>query len=124
MRRVGIPIIIFILCFCIGAVGSGQLLPDLAAGSVGGLAFFAVCGLLGAALGLIGMHTYLTVESLNHAGGVFPGGGNFKAETLAEGLTSILFDGGILVGLAAGVYLLAPPPEESSDPAVSTAAPS
>ncbi len=120
----GIPIIIFILCFSVGAVGSGQLLPDLAAGSVGGIAFFAVCGLLGAALGLIGLHTWLIVDSLKHAGGVFPGGGSFKAETIAEGLNSILFDGGILVGLAAGVYLLAPPPEESGDPTVSPVAPS
>jgi len=121
MRPVGIPIIIFILCFCVGAVGSGQLLPDLAAGPVGGLAFFAVCGLLGAALGLVGLHTWLIVDSINHWGG---GGGRLKSEIIAEGLTSILFDGGVLLGLAAGVYLLAPPPEESSDPAVSTAAPS
>lgn len=119
----GIPIIIFILCFCVGAVGSGQLLPDLAAGSVGGLAFFAVCGLLGAALGLVGLHTYLIVDQLNHAGGAFSGGGNFKAETVAGGLSSILLDGGVLLGLAAGVYLLAPPPDEGDEPATSTAAP-
>lgn len=120
----GIPIIVFIVCFCTGAVASGHALPDLAPGPVGGIAFFVVCGLLGAALGLVGLHVYLIVDSLKHAGSAFPGVRNFKAETVADGLDSILLEAGVLVGLAAGVYLLAPPSEEEPEPAAGTALPS
>ncbi|MBA3806982.1 MAG: hypothetical protein H0X28_01105 [Solirubrobacterales bacterium] len=110
-----VPVIIFIVCFCAGAVTSGQILPDLAAGSVGGLAFFIVCGLLGAALGLVGLHTYLILDALKQSVGSIPGVGDFKATTVAHGLDEILLEAGVLVGLAAGVYLLSPPPFEESE---------
>lgn len=117
----GVPILIFIVCFSVGTVASGHMLPDLAAGPVGGLAFFVVCGLLGAAFGLLALHIYLIVFALHHTGG-FQGLADFKAETVANGIDSILLEAGVLVGLAAGVYLLAPPPEED-EPTASTTLP-
>ena len=116
-----IPILIFVVCFGVGAVLSGHVLPDLAAGSVGGLAFFVVCGLLAAALGVVGLHVYLTIDLVTQPGGGGPGLHDFNAETVASGLENILRDAGILVGLAVGVYLLAPPPEEDGEPVASAA---
>jgi hypothetical protein len=90
----------------VGVGASSRWLPDLAAGPVGGLAFLAVCGLLGAALGLVGLHIYSIVEELNNVGGSFSG--IRKAEVVAEGLESMLWEAGSLFGLAFVVYLLAP----------------
>ena len=102
-----IPVAIFVACLVAGVAGGARWLPDLAAGPVGGVAFFVVCGLLGAALGLVGLHIYSIVNQLNHFGG-FAGLRNEKAEILASGLESMLWEAGSLFGLAFAVYLLAP----------------
>jgi hypothetical protein len=101
-----IPVVIFVACLGVGVGASSRWLPDLATGPVGGLAFFAVCGLLGAALGLVGLHIYSIVEELNNIGGSF--GGIGKADVVAAGLESMLWEAGSLFGLAFAVYLLAP----------------
>ena len=99
---------IFVACLGAGVVISSRWLPDLAVGPVGGLAFFVVCGLMGAALGLVGLHIYSIVENLNNFGGL---AGTGKGDILAAGLEEMLWEAGSLFGLALVVYLLAPPGE-------------
>lgn len=100
-----IPIAIFVVCLCAGVVGAARWLPPLAEGPVGGLAFFAVCGLLGAGLALVGLQIYSIVEQLNRLSGSF---GLSKAALLGSGLQNLLLEAGLLFGLALVVYLLAP----------------
>src|ERR1700679_1155671 len=95
-----LPALIAAVCLFAGVAAAVRWLPDLADGAVGGLAFFAVCGLLGAALGLLGLHVYSTVEN-------FHGFGE-RGAILAGSLESMLWDTGSLAGLAFAVYLLAP----------------
>jgi hypothetical protein len=85
-------------------------LPGLAGGQVGGLAFLAVCGLLGISLALVGIHAYEIVRALDQVTSNL--GGVSKADVLANGLVNILRDTGPVLGLAFTVYLLAPSGEE------------
>lgn len=112
-----IPVVIFVVCLGAGAVAGARWLPDLAAGPVGGLAFFVICGLAGSALALVGLHVYSIAEEL-HTGGL-AGLGNAKAEILASGLQGMLWEAGLLFGLAAVVFLLAPRVAVVEDPAES-----
>jgi hypothetical protein len=106
MSPVAAPIAIFVVCVAAGIYASTRWLPELAPGPVGGLAYFAVCGLLAAALVVFGLDVYGIVESLSH----FPDLG--KGVILANGLEQILWQTGLLIGAALAVYLLAPPREE------------
>ena len=94
-------------------LASARWLPDLAYGQVAGLAFFLVCGMLGAALGLVGVEVYTLVEDLSRSGADSILGD--KGEIVAGALRVIVFDAGSLVGLAAVVYLLAPPADEEDE---------
>lgn len=105
-----VPVLVFLVCFGAGIVISARWLPELGAGPVGGVAFFATCGLLAAALGVAGLHGYLTVNEIRHS----VGPGVSKAEVLAGGLQSILFDSGTIAALAGILYLLAPGPDEAA----------
>jgi hypothetical protein len=98
-----IPVIIFVASMTAGVVVAAHWLPDLAAGSVGGLAFFAVCGLVGAATGVFGLHIYSIVED----SGLF----GPRAEFIASDLQVMAVNVGSLLGFAGIVYLLAPAPE-------------
>jgi len=100
-----VPVLIFVVCVVAGAVGGTRWLPDLAAGPVGGLAFFVVSGLLGAGLGLVGLHVYSIVEELNNLGDF---AGARKSEIIAAGLQSMLWEAGSIFGIGAAVYLLGP----------------
>lgn len=106
-----VPVLIFAACMTAGVLVTSRWLPDLAAGSVGGLAFFVVCGLAGAALGLLSMHIYLIVEELDRVRISVNSGGPPSGEIVAAGIRDIVFEVGSLVGLAGVVYLLAPAPE-------------
>jgi len=114
------PVLIFVVAAVVGAWACAQWLPDLAAGSVGGLAFFLVCGLAGAALGVIATHIYLMVRLAEerHL--------SFRAEGMASQLQAMGFDAGTLAAFAGIVYLLAPAPEvddeRETQPAVESAA--
>jgi hypothetical protein len=100
-----VPILIFVVCFAGGAYAAAQWLPALGTGRVAGLSFFAVCGLLAAALGNAGLNIYSIIRELgNHVDGF--GGSN--ADFVASGLRILLLEAGTLFGLAAIVYLLAP----------------
>jgi hypothetical protein len=94
-----IPTLISVVCIAGGAGAASRWLPDLETGPVGGLAFFAVCGLLGGALDVVGLHIYLIVNGLAGFGGPGP--------ILASELDQTLIEAGILFGLAALVYLVA-----------------
>jgi hypothetical protein len=97
--------LIFVVALVAGAAISANWLPELAAGQVGGLAFFAVCGLIGAAFGLLGMHVYLIAEEIDHFPNIV---GPSHGVTMAAGIRSICFDDGSLLGFAGVIYLLAP----------------
>jgi hypothetical protein len=113
-----VPVLIFLGCLSVGVVAGARWLPDLAAGQVGGLAFFLVCGMLGAALGLLGVHIYLIVEELDHVSGSVA----VHGEIVGEGIRDIVFEVGSLLGFAAVIYLLAPPLEDDEDPEALAAA--
>jgi predicted phage tail protein len=115
MSSMGIPIAIFVVCLSAGVIASSRWLPDLRAGPVGGLAFFLVCGLMGAALALAGLHIYSIVEISKNSEAAF-GSRNFRAEFVASGLASMLWEVGSLVALATVVYLLAPSANRTDDP--------
>jgi hypothetical protein len=100
-----VPVAIFLACLCIGAFAGPRWLPDLADEAVGSLAFFAVCGLFGAALGLVGLHIYSIVYGLGRTSG------SFRSELVASGFNSMLWEAGSLAGIAVAVYLLAPAAE-------------
>ena len=105
-----VPIIIAVVCFVAGTAAAARWLPSLSEGLVGGMAFFLVCGLIGAGLGLIGLNIYSIAISLERSGLGGGGGigGGFESTIIASGLAVLLRDGGTLFGLAGIVYLLAP----------------
>jgi uncharacterized membrane protein YuzA (DUF378 family) len=115
-----VPVLTFMGAMSVGVLASSRWLPDLAEGEVAGLAFFLVCGMLGAALGLVGLHAYELVEALgrSHAEAFL---GN-KGQLMAATLRNAVFESGSLVGLAAVVYLLAPPADEEDEPRAQPAA--
>lgn len=96
-----VPAIIFVVCLAAGAFAAWWWLPDLGPGTLGRLSYFTVCGLLAATLGVFGLRVYGIVEDLGEDSGR---GGRI---VLADGLESMLWSCGLLIGLAAGVYVLA-----------------
>ncbi|HEY7830779.1 MAG TPA: hypothetical protein VIC06_09475 [Solirubrobacteraceae bacterium] len=108
-----VPVVLFLGCFAAAIVAVDRWLPDLAQGRVGGLAFFTVSGLLGAAAGLVGLHIYEIVRELTLA----PNERINNPDIVAVGLETMLRDVGTVVGLAAAVYLLAPPQGKPIDDA-------
>jgi hypothetical protein len=104
-----VPALVFLACFGGGIFAATRWLPELAPGPVGGIAFFAICGLLGAGLGVVGLHTYIIVQELETIGGT-----RFDTEgsLLAGGLLTMMLDAGTLFGLATIAYLLAPHDED------------
>ena len=101
--------IVFLVCFFGGVWAAVRWLPELAPGPVGDVAFFAICGLIGAGLGVVGLHIYLMVRELEGTNGLGLGG---NSVALASGLLEILLDGGTVLGLATIAYLLAPREEQ------------
>ena len=112
------PIAIFVVCLAAGVYASSRWLPDLAPGRVGGIAFFAVCGLLGAAAAVFGLDIYGIVEDVGEG---FRG--LEEGRILGSGLGSLLWQTGVLVAAALAVYLLAPPQEGADASLVSRADP-
>jgi hypothetical protein len=106
-----VPVLIFVVALSAGVMATARWLPDLAAGPVGGLAFFVVCGLIGAALGLLGLHIYSIVEELEH----FPEGSPDQGLIVAAGIRTMISEVGGLVAFASIVYLLAPRPSDVDD---------
>jgi len=107
---VAVPVLIFVACFAVGTLAAARWLPGLAAGKVGGLAFFAVTGLLAASISLVGVRIYAMINQLNS------GELNIvKSEIVAVGIRDILWQAGTIFGLACVIYLLAPSPEDADE---------
>jgi hypothetical protein len=98
----GAPIVIAVLCLCGGAFASARWLPDLPTGSIGGFTFFCVCGLISVGVAVFGLHVYQAIE-LVHRGN----SGQLGREALASVLSSMLWESGVVVAFAAGLFLLA-----------------
>ena len=111
--EVAVPALIFVVTFASAGLASARWLPDLAADQVGGLAFLAVCGLLGIASALVTLHIYEIVRTIDQVTSNLGGVG--KSDVLATGLIDTLRDTGTVLGLAAAVYLLAPSVDEVDD---------
>lgn len=107
-----IPVAIFVVCLGAGAIVSAQWLPDLADGPMGGIVLFVVCGLLGIALVLVGLHIYSIVQAVDQIGGGFKASG--EGEIVASGLADMSWEAGSVLALAIVVYLLAQPSAELS----------
>jgi hypothetical protein len=97
-----VPVIVFLGCFIVGVAATTRWLPEIGGGPVGGLAFFAVCGLMAAALGLFGLGIEQTVRALES------GSGDLGRSLVNIGLVSAARDASTLFGLAMVLYLLAP----------------
>ncbi|MDQ6820189.1 MAG: hypothetical protein M3076_07610 [Actinomycetota bacterium] len=82
-------------------------------GRVGGLALLVVCGLLGMALAIAGLHIYEIVREIDCSTSL--GSTTDKPDLLALGVINILREAGPLLGLAAAVYLLAPAGEDEDE---------
>jgi hypothetical protein len=102
-----VVILITVGCFAGGAWAASRWLPELAPGPVATLAFFFVCGLLGAALCVLGLHVYDIVRALEMRTDF----GN-DADAVAGNLRVAFFESGTLVALALVAFLLAPADED------------
>jgi hypothetical protein len=108
-----VPILIFVACLAAGAFACARLLPGLAEGPVGGLAFFVVCGLASGALAVVALRIYLIVEEVSQSDTP----GHITHEVVADGLSQMLWEAGLLLGLAGAVFLLAPGDEPEREAA-------
>jgi hypothetical protein len=97
-------IVVAVVCFIAGIFAVTRWLPDLAEGPVGATAYFVVCGLSAAAVGLVGIDVDQIVRQLARS----EGGEDITTLVVAGGLTSILRDAATVAGLALIGYLLAP----------------
>lgn len=112
---IAVPILIFVVCLLAGVFAMSSWLPELAAGSVGGFAFFVVCGLSGSALGVAGLRIYGVIEGVEGEPR-----GSFKRLYVANTLTDMLWESGLLLGLAMVIYLLAARVDAPTMPSPST----
>jgi hypothetical protein len=74
--------------------------------SLNGVAFFAVRWLIGAGFAAVGVQSFLTVRELEAKNGPLNRLLGGSSRIVGNGLESILFNAGILFGLAAIVYLM------------------
>lgn len=100
------------VCFVAGAVATGRWIPELREGLVGFVAILVICGLSGAALAAIGIHVDLIVRTLQAGGDL--GANEYRVLAVGRELTSLLLDSGVLAGLAAIAYVIAPKPPRGS----------
>jgi hypothetical protein len=108
-----VPVVIALACFVAGVLGAARWLPDLAPGRVGGIAFFAVTGLLAAALVVVGLRVYAIVAYITESPS---DSAAHEGEIFAAGVIQLLYEAGALVGLAGILYLLAPAPDDEHEP--------
>jgi hypothetical protein len=102
--------IITIACFIAGVMAAARWLPDLEEGPIGAMAFFVICGLCGAVIGLFGLNIDAMIKQAEGFGR-----GKFEQLAVASGLLNILRDCGSVAAFALIAYLLAPRPSNQPD---------
>jgi hypothetical protein len=120
-----------IACLAVGAAGGAYLaarfLPPLAQTREGVIATWVVRVLFGSAAGWIALQVYFMIYAYANYGHREPGSipipTTGKTEILTSTVQSILGLGGLLVGSASVVYLLAPTESPTTEPSVSEHAP-
>lgn len=91
-----VPVGVFVGCLIVGTLAAGRALPDLPDTRFAGLIFFAVCGMIGAALALIGLHIFQMVEAGNFDG---------AAIEISGEIVEMLWQTGVVLGVAMLLYL-------------------
>jgi hypothetical protein len=104
-----VALIIAVLVFCAGGYAALRWAPPLQSTPVGRTAAIVVAVLFAAALVVLVLEVYELIRQLDRAGGEFV---NAKSDIVAGSLAQAFADAGPLLGLAAAVHLLAPPPGE------------
>jgi hypothetical protein len=98
-----IALVVFFVCFGAGVLVAGRRVPS---GSLNGGAFFAVRWLIGAGFAAVGVHTFLAVRELEAKNDELTRLLGGSSRIVGNALVAILFDAGVLFGLAALVYLV------------------
>jgi hypothetical protein len=109
-------ILFVVVPFLVGLWLAARFEPALADTREGRIATWVVRILVGAALAVIVVQIYLTVETLRQSD-LFDGRGpDFRGLTVGNAASSALFDAGLLLAAAAaGVHLLAPSADPDAD---------
>jgi len=103
--------IIAVLAAGAGFYATLRWAPPLRATRVGLLAAIVVANLVAAALVVVALDVYELIRTLGHFG---PAGfADQKTDLVARTISDMLAAAGPLLGLAAAVHLLAPPPDEA-----------
>jgi hypothetical protein len=103
-------VVIAVACFVAGVMAAARWLPDLEEGPVGTMAFFVICGLCGAVVGLFGLNIDAMIKQAESLGR-----GGFEQVAVASGLLNILRDCGSVAAFALIAFLLAPRPSDQPD---------
>jgi hypothetical protein len=100
-----VPALLFALCFLSSLAVAVYVLPPLAPGAIGKLAYGIAINLLAAAVAVMALEVYELIRVLvRYAAGV----ARAKPDILASGIAGILRDSGALFAAGAIVYLLGP----------------
>jgi len=114
---------LIVLCalggFAAGAYATFRYAPPLARTRGGVVAAITTCVLVGAAVGLAAMNTYVAIVSLGHLPPAASGtGGDASAGIVQSLIVALTTQTAVLLGLAALTYLVAPaPPPRAQMPA-------
>ncbi len=118
-----VPLVIAVVVFCVASYVAMRWAPPLRDTRVGRLAALIVAVLFGAALVVIAIDVYDMIRELDKVPGSlvdFSDGDAFagalrgvKSEIVAKAIREALASAGPLLGFAAAVHLLAPPPAEA-----------
>jgi hypothetical protein len=107
----GIPLLLAPLAFAAGVYIAERFAPPLAATRTGLVARWTVDALTGAACAVIVLTLFLAVRVATEN----PYPGFARGDSIGSELATALWQGGLLVGLAAVVHLLAPAPEDDRE---------
>jgi hypothetical protein len=112
----GPTIACLVLGLAAGIWSARRYLPALAPTREGTIASWVVRCLFGCAVAWAALQIYLAVHAYAnlHSDEFFPHSSDNRSEILIEMVQSILLQGGLLLGSAAVVYLLAPPARTES----------
>jgi hypothetical protein len=101
-------ILFVVVPFLVGLWLAARFEPALADTREGRIATWVVRILAGAALAVIVVEIYLTVETLHQADFYDGHNQDLRGLTIGNSMSTALFEAGLLLAAAAGVHLLAP----------------